>query len=102
MKKSKSDNVFKPLMARGVVDKYKATLLEGHIIKIDGGGHDFVDVIPRADIMEWSLLENVDHGSYCHTSRHPDQFKQAIDELKAEGLSSVAKKIIVNNQTFSN
>lgn len=70
---------------------FKQMLLKGFIVKYDGGGHDFIEVIDRnAD--QWQLDKNV--GSCEGSHRYPYApylVEKAIEELKAEGYVVVKK-----------
>ena len=75
---------FKPKQAQSATQMYKQHLLAGDILKKDFT-HPQVDIIPRTDIHEWCVRENVGRGGYPTMPRYDAQFKQALNELEGEG-----------------
>ena len=82
---------FIPMRADTMVDVYRNSLLCGDALRIDGGGHDRVDVIPRGDIGSWNARKNVGEGCYARLPRYTDQFRTASERLKEEGY--IVKKV---------
>lgn len=81
---------FTPMKANAV--NYKKMLLEGYIIKFDGGGHDFIEVIERENMDNWTLEQNVGRNNGKHFPYAPFLVEKAVEELKAEGYIPVKKR----------
>ena len=80
---------FKPMRIQENV--YKSLLLEGKILKIDGGGHNYVEVIERNNVDTWNLLHNVGKNGGKLIERVPTLFRQTIDELEQENYIVLTK-----------
>ena len=77
---------FTPERAINKIEMYRTHLLKGDVLKIDCGGHDYVDIIPRECINEWDTMKNVGCTKrYTSIGRYPEQLKSAIDSLKKAG-----------------
>lgn len=83
---------FKPINASEMTKKFEDILMNGDAIRIDGGGHDFFDVVPRKEIDSWDAKENVGRGDFVKITRAVDAFLQAVENLKSKGFV-VQKKI---------
>lgn len=70
---------------------YKTLLLEGKILKIDGGGHNYVEVIERNGVDTWKLNYNVGSNGGKLIERVPNLFGQAIKELERENYVVLTK-----------
>ena len=79
---------FKPMMLNDV--KYKDYLLKGYILKMDGGGNDYVEVIER-DCDQWHLRHNVGRNDGKHLPRFPKLLLSTIEALENDGYAVVKK-----------
>ena len=70
---------------------YKKMLLDGYIVKFDGGGHAFIEVVEREKLGGWPLEQNVGRNGGLHLPYTPYLVEKAAEELKAEGYVVVKK-----------
>lgn len=83
---------FKPKKSFDSKQMYKQHLLNGDVLKIDGGAYDQIDLIPRSCLNAWSAEHNVGwDNEFEKLPRHTKEFYDAINELKADGY--VVKKL---------
>ena len=64
---------------------YREHFLKGDILKMDGGGNDFVEVIDRDNCDGWNLRKNVGSNRGKKISRFPKLFFETISELENDG-----------------
>ena len=64
---------------------YREHLLDGDILKMDGGGNDFIEVIDRDKCDYWNLRKNVGCNRGEKISRYPKLFLDVIKELESDG-----------------
>ena len=77
---------FKPINASEMTKKFEEILMNGDAIRIDSGGHDFFDVVPRNEINSWKANENVGNGDFVKITRAVEPFFQAVENLKSKGF----------------
>lgn len=82
---------FKPKKSSDSKQMYKQHLLNGDVLKIDGGAYDQIDLIPRSMVNDWHARENVGRGDFEQLPRHTNEFYAAVNELNDEGY--VVKKV---------
>lgn len=83
---------FIPQKAKTATEMYKGCLLNGDALRIDAGGHNSIDLIPRSDINNWNTMHNVGYGNFKELPRYAEEFRTVISELKAEGYIVVKKR----------
>ena len=82
---------FKPKKSEDSKQMYKQHLLNGDVLKIDGGAYDQIDLIPRSRLNDWGANGNVGCGNFEKLPRHTNEFYAAVNELKTDGY--VVKKV---------
>ena len=65
--------------------KFRDYLLNGYILKMDGGGHNFIEAIKREGCDTFELRKNVGSNNGEHLPRATAELKAAIESLKADG-----------------
>lgn len=75
---------FIPKKSKEEIAVYENHLLNGDILKIDGGASDYVEVIPREKIDDMAVMENAGRGGFQRIARYTNQFYKAIESLKED------------------
>ena len=75
---------FIPKKSQEEIEVYINYLLNGNVLKIDGGASDYVEVIPREKMDDTAVMENVGKGGFQRIARYNHQFYQAIKSLEED------------------
>ena len=75
---------FIPKKSQEEIAVYENYLLNGNILKIDGGASDYVEVIPRGKMDDMAVMGNVGKGGFQRIARYTNQFYKAIQSLKED------------------
>lgn len=75
---------FIPKKSQEEIAVYENYLLNGYVLKIDGGVSDYVEVIPREKMDAPVVMENVGKGGFQRIARYKNQFYKAIESLQED------------------